>query len=195
MRNKLICFKILCTLIIVSFLVPQLTAQTTATKIVVEVVDEKGNPINDVYLVEANSNYLLGTTSNGLVEFLSTSKTLSIRFSHLAFNNKLIEFKGLLKQDSVYKRVVLNSKSFGIEEVTISTEANSLAYQNEAINVMDYEFYNNSILMLSGLGRNKQLRLASGNGYNITSIFLPKGAKAIYKDCLNNIHLIYKDSV
>lgn len=172
-----------------------LAAQTTATKVLVEVVDEKGNPINDVYLVENNSNYLLGTTTNGLVGFLSTSKTLSIRFSHLAFNKKLVEFEDLLKQDSVYKRVVLDSKSFGIGEVIISTEVNSLAYQNEAINVMDYEFYNNSILMLCGLGRNKQLRLASRNGYDITSMFLPKGAKAIYKDCLNNIHLIFKDSV
>lgn len=170
-------------------------AQQTATTIVIEVVDEKGVIINDVYLVVEPSNVFLGATSNGRAEFIATQNELSIRFSHLSYVNTIVKLEGLLNKDTVQKKVILQSKLFGIEEVSISSELSSVAYKNEAINVMDYEFYNNSILMLCGLGKNKQLRLASEDGYDITSMYLPKGAKEIFKDCLNNIHLLYKDSV
>lgn len=170
-------------------------AQSSKTIVQVKVVDEQGNRINDVYLIENSSKAFLGATKNGEVEFATSQNSLVINFSHLAYQQKQVRANNIQDKDTLLLNLVLTGKIFGIGEVSISAEANSLAYQNEVINVMDYEFYNNSILMLCGLGKNKQLRLASGNGYDITSMFLPKGAKAIYKDCLNNIHLLYKDSV
>lgn len=170
-------------------------SQNESKTIKVEVTDEKGKPINDVYVVEEINNNYLGATKNGMLTIKVSSEPFLILFSHVSYKKKIVNLEKYLKEGKQTIQVVLEKKSVDLNEVNISAEKNDLAYKNEKINVMDYEFYENSFLLLCGIGKNKELRLVDDEGKDLSSVFVSKKSKAIFKDCLNNLYLLFKDSV
>ncbi len=170
-------------------------SQNRSTIVKCLILDQNQNPINDVYLLDADNNSLLGVSYEGLIIFNTSRNNLNLKSSHIAYQKKFIQVNDLLAKDSIELKINLEDKSFGLDVVSIRAEQTNLAYLKEKVNIEDYQFYNSTMVLLCGIGNNKELRLASSTGHDIHRISLPKKAKSLFRDCFNNIHVVNKDSV
>ncbi|MDZ7846690.1 MAG: hypothetical protein U5L96_07935 [Owenweeksia sp.] len=87
-------------------------------------------------------------------------------------------------------RVELMPFSIGIDEVTVSERG--APYFKMANHVLDFEFYDDLILLLGNSGR--EVRLIDHRGNVVDRSLTPGKFSEIFKDCLNNLHLVGKDT-
>lgn len=186
--------KFLILLLLTSYLA---TSQNiNSTSITVEVKNEKGDKINDAYLLGFNDSLLFGVTQNGVATFNVMDLPPNITISHISYETEYLNFKNFTKEDtSLYFTVVLQERINEIPQVSIDEILSDLAYSRARDNVADYELYEDNILLLLKAGKHSTLRLIDQNSATIFSLTIPKRAKGLYRDCFNNLHVIYSDSM
>lgn len=86
--------------------------------------------------------------------------------------------------------ILLEPSSIELEGATV--QAQKEAYFRMANHVLDYEFYDDNILLLGNSGR--EVRLINHRGKMMDRALTPSRFSEVFKDCLGNIHLVNADS-
>lgn len=160
------------------------------------VTDKAQKPIDNAYVIETSQNSFIGTTDKGKLLFEQENLPQKITISHLSYQNKIIELtSSQIQSDTIKLQVQLVKKVFELKEVEIAAQQNNLAYQRKQDNVEDYEFYGDDILLLLQAGKRNKLRLINELSQTIYDLTIPDKAINLIRDCFDNLHVIYKDSI
>jgi len=139
------------------------------------------------------------TTNKQGVYFLNIiQEPTDINISHVGFetsiesiNNRSVK----VKNDTIHHTTILSWDIVELAQVEINADLTQLAYNKPKINVIDYVFYEEFLLLLIKEDKEFLLRLTNENSKTINDILIKKKPKKLFKDCLNNIHIIYQDSI
>jgi hypothetical protein len=142
------------------------------------------------------SGTLQGTTtdSSGLFKLEVRAKDIVLVFSIIGYDNKVIKanyrsysglFVGLAQRLQVLNEVVINASP--VEQVIVSKKSN----------VLDYDFYNDHILIITygnDLSGSK-LILINQSFDTLSKINIPEEPTGLFKDCLGNNHVVCEKSI
>ncbi|MEQ8909839.1 MAG: hypothetical protein RIC95_11635 [Vicingaceae bacterium] len=163
-----------------------------------KVENEFGNPVNDAYVFTADKNLFIGATRKGLVYFESQLPN-KVSLSHISYQNKELKLEvnpeNRFSHDTLFLRVRLSKKSYALSEVEIRAKKNNLVYPNEKAYVRDYAFFENTTLLLLGIGNKAVMRLVNVRGESIDELSVSGKQLKLLQDCFRNIHLVSKDSI
>lgn len=139
-----------------------------------------------IYFVEKET----GTTSNkqGCFSFSYTPSQLpvEIKISFVGYKTRKITI------DSSFNATIwMEPKVFELEAFEISSEKHKNISQKVRSNILDYEFFNDNILLAGVSKRKHHLFLLTTNGDTIVKkTFQRKKIKRLYKDCLGGVYII-----
>ena len=172
-----------CFLYFLIFLSGTLSAQSqTLTGKVVDA--ESGEPIPYAHIIIKGTE--TGTISNldGGFQLSVPELPVVLVISEVAHESRF--YRAI--SDSVY--VELTPFSLELEGITVIDRAEP--YFKMAENVMDFEFYDDLILILDNSGR--EVRLIDHRGAIVDVSPTPGKFKEVFKDCLDNLHLVAEDT-
>jgi hypothetical protein len=163
------------------------------------VLDSNNVPIEYTNIVELDS--LSGTFTNdiGYFRIKLTSKQSTLSFSHIGYKSFDKKFSGeqiLSKQnDSIYLVIHLNSLINNLSSVEISSEPNQIVYKKKGVDIYDFAFYKNNILLLTKKGNEKEIVLLDEYNDTLSLLSISKKAQLLYNDCYDNIQVLSDDSI
>ncbi len=160
------------------------------------IFNKENIPISDVNVWVVKTN--IGTVSkkNGYFNISFNKNTSTIlKFSHLNYKPLLINIDTII--DILHLRIHLEKSVNKIDEITIS--ASNLPKIKNDFQILDYNFINDTLIILSKDIYNKSYKivLIKNEIDTITKFILPSRYKLtnIFLDCFNNVNVIGKDSV
>ncbi|MCB2219395.1 MAG: carboxypeptidase-like regulatory domain-containing protein [Bacteroidetes bacterium] len=135
-----------------------------------------------------------GTTSNELGEFEIVVDHLpfTLQFSHVSFETSLKNFTFPPTRDII---IQLRGKSETLQGVVVTAQKIDTIYHDDIYSVLDYELMQDGILLLIFKARlaNAELLYTDFEGKEITTLpVLPGKPLALYRDCLENSHILTK---
>ncbi|MBL7930995.1 MAG: hypothetical protein JNL60_03780 [Bacteroidia bacterium] len=148
-------------------------------------------PIKFCYVIVKGKNISSVSDENGLIKIKADVKdTLVIYQVGYLLKKTTPELVG------PGNNVWLHRKDVNLEEVSITAKTIEIFNEKEYTVFLDFEFYDDHVLSLISRGsKYDALLLSDKNGNKITEIRLKIKAEGLFKDCLNNIHLLTKDSI
>ncbi len=151
-------------------------------------------PMANINILTDKPNSGSVTNENGFFQIQSESP-LSLEFSFVGYQTKRIH---LVFNGDTMLNILLTPKTFELNEVSISGDKNTYNATIPRYTVMDYSFMGDSIFVLQkerSINGNTSLVLLNENYDTILFLSeLPKGARKIFKDCLNSHHILTADS-
>ncbi|PJC62920.1 MAG: hypothetical protein CO022_01935 [Flavobacteriales bacterium CG_4_9_14_0_2_um_filter_32_27] len=159
---------------------------------------KEGKNISDasIFIPEINK----GVVSNQKGDFFFEAKKELIIFliSHLNYYPKTytlyeVKFNEVIN-DTLNIVIILEEKINELSSFEISSEKIELLYNEPFVTILDYQFYENKLLLLSKTSRSTTLKLVGFNGKELAKIIAPKNSTYLHKDCFGNIHLLSTDS-
>jgi hypothetical protein len=153
---------------------------------------ETGYPIYNASVKEKATKNGTTTNENGYF-FLKVSKLpVTLEFSHVAYKKHIYSCKNnnQLKID-----MFLQKQVDSLPVINISAHKIVNLVDKKFFDVVDYEFYNDSILLLAYSYKdviNPWLILINSNGDTLFRAAVKNDGK-LYRDCLGNIHLVTKE--
>ena len=154
------------------------------------VIDINNNPINNVVI--KNINTQKATTSNPNGSFIIEIKhdTTVLEFYHQSYEKTIrVITNSNIKLNTA---IILNEKSIELESFTISSSIIKPVFNKSNISVIDYDFLNPYTLVMYSEKRSNYLLLKHDEKH-IDSVKIDQKPKKLFRDCLGNIHVIYKD--
>ena len=138
---------------------------------------------------------ITGTTSCNDGKFgISAGKfPVTIFVSHVGYHNQYIKIEKPVPD----LNIVMERKTYLIDSVDVHSEKIVNIVENKPLYIWDYEFFEDKILVLAFLDNSMfKPRLILLNDLGDTLCVKPvKKARKLYKDCLDNVHLICTDEV
>ncbi len=138
------------------------------------------------------------TNNNGYFTLTILKKNTSIQFSYIGYNNYIKEItqKEIEKaeNDTIYITIELTLKTTNLSDFQVNAENIQLAYKEKHISIIDYDFHPKGLILLLSFNKEYKLRLVDNESNIISDISIPKNPQKIFKDCLNESHILYKDS-
>jgi hypothetical protein len=173
-------------------------SQTGEINITGKITDINNKPLSSASIKNLSKGTVVISDQNGRYTFKGNETGFKLQYSYLGYISitKTITASSLKNKDSLSLDIVLEKSASKLKEVEItSSKGPEIAYGNSKLYVQDYEFYNNSMLILT-LEKNKQyLKLINENDSALFSEPMAKEVKFLWKDCMENIFLIGKDSL
>jgi len=167
---------------------------TIIVKGVIKGEDGKRVANASVFIPEINK----GTTSNKKGEFVFKlkSEVLTLFISHLNYYPKTITINKYSEEkiDTLKIDVILKEKINVLSSFEVSAEKIELLYKSSFVTILDYQFYENKLLLLLKENSTIKLKLLNLNQEEENFILAPKNANTLRKDCFGNIHILNKDS-
>lgn len=100
-----------------------------------KIVDQKGVPVSDVYIINMVTNEKDISLKNGIFT-INISPTDSLVLSHISYFRKMVKGNSLLLDPLI----TLESENINIQEITVSPEQKSdLDFANENIQQIDWD--------------------------------------------------------
>lgn len=170
-------------------------AQDTLYKVSGKVIDDKTKkPIANVGVQLYGTLYGTSTDSNGVLKLSVKENNILLKFSIIGYEDKFIR----LGYKAYYRFVVaLSQKTQELKEVVINGSPTEAVAKNNEYNVLDYDFYDNNILLIgyrNDLSKAK-LYLLSPAFDTLSKLKLPEEPTELYKDCLGNNHVVCQNTV
>jgi hypothetical protein len=120
--------------------------------IAARVTDEVNLPVRGAFVVDKVSGTHAITKRNGIVYLLVSKQPSTLLFScgqYDSLSKKITALDlELLKADTLYLNILLKEKINVLNEVDIRPDEFTLAYNNPAASIIDYEFENNRLVLL-----------------------------------------------
>ena len=172
------------------------TSGQTVTLTVKGVVFESqtGQPLNNVNLVALKNH--TGTTSGKTGSFELTLHTLpdTVKLSHINYSPNYFVVKTL--KDTSFT-ISMKNRVYTLDEINIESEKTVYNKKLE-FTILDYSFiFRNLLVLQKKIGINAANSLVILNENLDTIVYcnnLPKNSTKLFKDCLNNYHVLTKDS-
>lgn len=193
---KIISYSIILSFVITLISVCSVKAQENTFLISGNVMDSISmKALSNVHIRSDESKIGIISSQNGDFEFSISEVPIRLSFSIIGYHKKELEIDQLI---NTVLKIKLIPKSYELTEVTIS---NTNTYNKKINNytVLDYGFIGDSIFILQkrrSIGGQASLVILNQEFDTLSYLKkLPKGAHAIFKDCLNSFHVLTKDSV
>lgn len=158
-------------------------------KITIELIDsESQQGISYARIIEkgGTNNYLSNDEGKTVIEVEKLPTTVVIY--HLLYG----EVEQSINKTEI--RISLNARKFDLAEVEITQKKALKVNQQENIPIIDFEFYEDYFIFIESGKKHHNLSLYNEDSL-ISSLSIKKGTKEIYRDCMDNLHLVYQDSV
>ncbi len=150
-------------------------------------------PLQDVNIQIKGTNS--GTTSDSYGYYSIYIKKLPaiLIFSYVGYKKQYLKIK--YKQNKKIN-ITLKPKSKALKGVSISANKIENIVKDKPLYIFDYDFYKNNIVLLAYQNRriSKTILVLINNSGSVICDLSVNGAKKLFKDCFNNIHLITKDT-
>lgn len=98
-------------------------------------------------------------------------------------------------QDTLFVIIYLDDKQTDLEEVIITSSRISWAYPKPNVHIIDFQLWNEGMLLLCKDHNDYLLRLVDEYNEPIVDLPIRKHPKSFFRDCMNGIHVYYNDSV
>ncbi len=149
-----------------------------------------GKPIYNVNIVEKNTKNGTTTNNKGFFFIKVNSFPTNLEFSHVVYNKVIVKCNNNL-QINVQMQIKVDS----LPEVNVSAHNIVNLVEKKLFDVVDYEFYNDNILLLTYSYKdivNPWLIMINNNGDTLFRTPSTNDGN-FYRDCLGNIHLVSKN--
>ncbi len=169
--------------------------QTTQYKITGKIIDsESKQPLSNVSVQIDSTNGTL-SNSNGIfeIEYYKTVIVININVQRVGYEKKQLSIE---KENSKDLLIELTKKIKKLPEVEITGDIPEKITSNTNCNVLDYEFYNDNILLITYLlDRSKtKLTLIDQNLDTLASLNIPERPLRLFKDCFGSCHVICSEN-
>ena len=154
------------------------------------VIDINNNPINNVVIRNINTKKVTTSNPNGSFIIEIKHDTTVLEFYHQSYEKTIrVITNSNIKLNT---EIILNEKSIELESFTISSSIIKPVFNKSNISVIDYDFLNPYTLVMYSEKRSNYLLLKHDEKH-IDSVKIDQKPKKLFRDCLGNIHVIYKD--
>jgi len=163
------------------------------------VLDSNNTAIEYTNIVELNNLNGTYTNEDGFFKINIAPTQNTLRFSHIGF--KSVDYKFDAKQllskqkDSLYLVIHLYALINKLSSVEISSAPNQSVFKTKGIDVYDFAFYKNNVLLLTKKGNKKELVLLDEYDDTLSLLSISKKAQFLYNDCYDNIQVLADDSI
>ena len=160
-----------------------------------KVVNENGIPIKSASVKLGNSD--TRTNSTGFFSAKTTSFPAKLTVNHPLY----VEYTYMVAlpekwKDTIRVLVIMTGKEKELEEVTVSAEKIFWVYPRKQANVLDFILQPDNGILLCCSDENRYfMRSLNAEGEKITETPIRNHPKELYRDCMENVHLIYSDSI
>lgn len=138
---------------------------------------------------------LSGTLSDstGAFDLQASGSSVILNFSMLGYDKKSVKVTKDMKDGLL---VELTRKTDLLGEVVISADPVQVVSKSRRYQVLDYDFYDDHILMITYVDPDKSKLVLLG-GHNDTLGFrkIPGEPNSLFRDCMGNLHVVCKDSI
>lgn len=152
-------------------------------------------PKSNINIISANNAKGLVSNENGYFEIHLSEVPDSLNFSFIGYHTKTICISNAMDTNVI---VELVPKVYKLNEVAIFSDHDTYNAHIHNYSILDYGFIGDSILILQKLrsSRGQASLVLLNRNYDTIAFMndLPKGAKMLFKDCLDSYHIITKDS-
>lgn len=97
-------------------------------------------------------------------------------------------------QDTLFVVIHLDDKQTDLEEVIISASRISWAYPKPHVHIIDFQLWNEGMLLLCKDHNEYLLRLVDEFNEPLVDLPIRKHPKSFFRDCMGGIHIYYADS-
>jgi carboxypeptidase-like protein len=183
------------SLLFIFILINSIFAQDTLYKVSGKVIDEKTKLlISNVAVQIYGTLYGTATDSTGHFKFSIKDKDVLFKFSIIGYEDKYVRVN--------YKAyngftITLPQKTNLLKEVVINGSPIETVVKSEDSNILDYEFYDDNILLITyrnDLTKSK-LYLLSPSFDTLSRLKIPEEPTGLFKDCLGNNHIVCENSL
>lgn len=148
-------------------------------------------PVKFCYVIVKGKNNSAVSDESGFVK-IKADLTDTLVIYQTGYNLKKTTPEAVGPENNVW----LRRKDVNLEEVSITAKSIEVFNEKEYTVFLDFEFYDEQVLSLINRGgKYNALLLSDKNGNKITEIKLKIKAEHLFKDCLDNIHLLTHDSI
>ncbi|MDP2238312.1 MAG: hypothetical protein Q8J88_17935 [Bacteroidales bacterium] len=172
--------------------------QSTEQSIVaIKVLDiESFQPISHVNVKLTNTQFGNSTDKNGFCEISILKLPINLTLSHVAFEPKSLDIEEIPPNDTIF--VLMKPRTTLLGEINIQATKIPQRYY-EDVSIIDFELYDSNLLILEKIRSNPgifritltDLNLEQKSFYSLPLTLKPE---KLYKDCLQQCHVISKDS-
>lgn len=183
--------KPLCALILICCL--KLTIQAQEVVVQGTVLNSAESPVARATV--AVENKLVSTNSKGEFTIICPilPNVLTVKHHSYRLKEEFINFPPP-GQDTLFVVIHLDDKQTDLEEVIITASRISWAYPKPNVHIIDFQLWNEGMLLLCKDHNQYLLRLVDEFNEPIVDLPIRKHPKSFFRDCMNGIHIYYTDS-
>lgn len=167
------------------------SAFSYAQSIKISILDINEKPISDVKVLDKDEAIIGSSDQNGLF-IIHKSEHNIIGLSKKGFANRWFK---LASYDGKEITVTLQYYYQELDMVEVAESKPESALDIDAVNIIDYVPFNNSILTLKSHRGINYIGIDSLGQEGPKFVFEPKRPKRLFQDCLGNIHVICPEMV
>lgn len=151
-------------------------------------------PLENVSIRLMNTNQGVSTDKEGYFKISIAELPAGISVSHIGYRTKTITVN---EKEAQNIRILLSKETTMLPEVVIGSEKIQNIISDKRISILDYEFYENNILLLakSYATFGFQLILINEGGTVLATQKIEGKASALIKDCLGFLHLVREHTI
>ncbi len=152
--------------------------------------------ISNVNVIVKNNYFGTSSTANGFCEIITYTLPITLQFSHVSFNDKILKVREGDIKDTII--IYLEPKQVLLDQIQISAKRETV-FKQPKYSIMDFNFIDDQLLILEyNKATLKDFRLLlTDSFFEVNTIYnIPRGIKptSIFKDCLEYCHLLTEDS-
>lgn len=156
-----------------------------------QVTNRSGQSVSAAF-VHCNSN-VFQTDSSGKFRIQTDHFPCLIQIRHFAY----VPFEQVIQnpqRDTLVLRFILTEKATELDEFIVESGSSSLAYTRKSTHIIDYHLGESDMLILCKERNTYYLRYSDETSTTISEHIIRKHPERFFRDCMNNLYVLYPDS-
>ncbi|MCD4697334.1 MAG: carboxypeptidase-like regulatory domain-containing protein [Bacteroidales bacterium] len=151
---------------------------------------ETGSPLLNANITVLEFSIGTITSKEGTFNLVVNELPAVLKISHVGYEAKFIRISEIPTKEVI---IQLKQKTLTLDEVIVSDVKIEAVFRNDNYSVLDYEFYEDNLLLLVyryNFSKSELILLNNSNDTIVRLNELPGKPRSIYKDCMGYIHLL-----
>lgn len=158
-----------------------------------QVMNEKGLPLEKANIIDINNSVGVVSSANGSFHLTIPKRATTVKISYIGYSSIVKKITAaelkLVQNDTLFLQFNLKESAVNIDLVEVSAINNELAYDKPNVSILDFEFHQGKLLLLTLQNKQYQLRLVDYTSTTTFELDLEKNFKNFYRDCNDKLHL------